>query len=800
MTESEYRVPGLSTPADILLDAAGIAHIRAETRRDVFLAQGFNAARARLWQIDLWRKRGLGLLASDHGPGFLAQDRACRLFLYRGDIAAEWAAYGPEAQGIVTAFAEGINAFVALTERDPACVPPEFRALGVKPARWTPEDIVRIRSHALIDNLASEVARARVRAAGGDDLLDGLRKRLSPPWTPMAVPGAGAPIPAEVLDVYRLARAEPGITAARRAASLGEAWAWSKLTTAGEVTSGDGGPADTSAEGSNNWVLAGSRTASGRPILANDPHRAYGLPSLRSIVHLTVTGDAALDIIGAGEPALPGISIGHNGRLAFGLTIFPADQEDLMVYETDPQEPMLYRYGQGWERMVSLTEAVPVRGEADQPVTLLFTRHGPVIHQDLEAHRAYAVRTVWSEPGAAAYLGSLRYLDAETPEDFAAALAHWRVPPVNQVHAGKDGQIGWIAAAAVPRRPNWDGLTPVPGDGRFEWDGFWQGADLPRRLNPAEGFIATANALNLPHGYPAADRRLGFEWYDRFRADRLDAVLADGHSLTLDDSQRLQTDRLSEPALRLTALLTATGLLPPLLSGWDCRITAESAAAALFEVWWSRHLKPAVVAARTPSAAVAALLAPGDSHAILETLESPEPFWPVASRNAALAGTLQAAMEDCATLMGPDPSGWAWGRLHRQHFAHGLGRLLPTLEGYRLDLEPLPVDGSGATVGLSEYRPDDFGITIGASFRMVLDVGDWDRSRVINAPGQSGDPASPHYADLVDLWAAGGFVPLLYSRAAVDAAVAHRIRLVPASASTDGKALFEDGGNDRRRE
>ena len=358
---------------------------------------------------------------------------------------------------------------------------------------------------------------------------------------------------------------------------------------------------------------------------------------------------------------------------------------------------MLYRYGQGWERMVSLTEAVPVRGEADQPVTLLFTRHGPVIHQDLEAHRAYAVRTVWSEPGAAAYLGSLRYLDAETPEDFAAALAHWMVPPVNQVHAGKDGQIGWIAAAAVPRRPNWDGLTPVPGDGRFEWDGFWQGTDLPRRLNPAEGFIATANALNLPHGYPAADRRLGFEWYDRFRADRLDAVLADGHSLTLDDSQRLQTDRLSEPALRLTALLTATGLLPPLLSGWDCRITAESAAAALFEVWWSRHLKPAVLAARTPSAAVAALLAPGDSHAILETLESPEPFWPVASRNAALAGTLQAAMEDCATLMGPDPSGWAWGRLHRQHFAHGLGRLLPTLEGYRLDLEPLPVDGSGAT-------------------------------------------------------------------------------------------------------
>jgi penicillin amidase len=776
MTTAEHRIAGLSAPAEILLDAAGIAHIRAETRHDVFLAQGLNAARDRLWQIDLWRKRGLGLLAADHGPGFLAQDRACRLFLYRGDMAAEWAAYGPEARAIVTAFVDGINAFVALTERDPGLRPPEFRALGLTPARWVPEDVVRIRSHALIDNLASEVARARVRAAGGNDALDSLRKRISPPWAPMPVPGAGDPIPAEVLDVYRLARSEPTITGERRAAPLAEAWAWSQLTAAGQVTRGEGAPRSPGAEGSNSWVIAGARTASGRPILANDPHRAYGLPSLRSIVHLTVTGAEALDIIGAGEPALPGISIGHNGRLAFGLTIFPADQEDLMVYETDPADPALYRYGDGWERMVSVTETIPVRGAPDQPVNLRFTRHGPVIHEDQAAHRAYAVRTIWSEPGAAAYLGSLRYQDARTPEDFAAALAHWVAPPVNQIHADPDGHIGWLAAAAVPKRPNWDGLAPVPGDGRFEWDGFWRGADLPRRVNPPEGFIATANALNLPQDYPAAERRLGFEWYDPFRAGRLDAVLAAGQGLTLDDSQRLQTDRLSEPALRLTALLAASGLLPPLLSGWDCRITAESPAAALFEVWWSRHLKPAVLAAHAPSPALAALLAPGDPHAILATLERPDP-----GRDDLLAETLRAATADCAALMGADPAGWAWGRLHRQRFAHPLGRLLPELDGRRLDIGPVPVGGSAATVGLSDYRPEDFGITVGASFRMVLDVGDWDRSRVINAPGQSGDPASAHYADLVDLWAEGRTVPLPYSRAAVDAAAVHRIRLIPAS-------------------
>jgi penicillin amidase len=696
-------------------------------------------------------------------------------------MAAEWAAYGPQARDIVTAFVGGINAFVALTEQDPSLLPLEFRALGLTPARWQPDDVVRIRSHALIDNLASEVARSRVRTAGGDDALDGLRKRLSPPWTAMAVPDVGDPLPPDVLDVYRLARAEPTFTAERRAARLGEAWAWSKLTTAGQVTRDEGATPVAGAEGSNSWVIAGARTASGRPILANDPHRAYGLPSLRSVVHLTVTDpagrEAPLDIIGAGEPAQPGISIGHNGRLAFGLTIFPADQEDLMVYETHPADPALYRYGDGWERMETVTETIPVRGEAGQTVTLPFTRHGPVIHQD--AGRAFAVRTVWSEPGAAAYLGSLRYLDAKTSEDFAAALAHWVAPPVNQVHAGTEGHIGWMAAAAVPKRPNWDGLAPVPGDGRFEWDGFWRGVDLPRRLDPAEGFIATANALNLPADYPAAERRLGFEWYDGFRADRLHAVLGAEDGLTLDDSRRLQTDLLSTPALRLTALVAAAGLTPTLWQGWDCRIAADSPAAALFEVWWSRHLKPAVLVARAGSAALAALLAPGDAVAILETLDKPEPGWTAADRDALLAETLRAAAEDCASLMGADPAGWAWGRLHRLRFAHPLGRILPEVEGHPLDSGPVPVGGAAATVGMSDYRPDDFAVTLGASFRMVLDVGDWDRSLVINAPGQSGDPASPHYADLVAGWAAGACMPLLYSRAAVEAGAVRRIRLLP---------------------
>jgi penicillin amidase len=521
------------------------------------------------------------------------------------------------------------------------------------------------------------------------------------------------------------------------------------------------------AEGSNAWVVAGSRTATGRPILANDPHRAFGHPSLRYLAHLTAPD---LDVIGAGEPAMPGVAIGHNDRLAFGLTIFPADQEDLMVYETHPEDPGRYRYGDGWEAMRTVLESVPVRGEPDQEILLKFTRHGPVIHEDPARRRAYAVRTVWLEPGASAYLGSLRYLDAASREEFAAALAHWVAPPVNQLCAETGGRIGWIAAAAVPNRPNWDGLTPVPGNGSHEWNGFLRGEALPRRYDPPDGFIVTANEMNLPPDHPT-ERQVGFEWMDRFRADRLNAVLGGDRALSVDAARRLQSDHLSAPAVRVVALLAASRIDSGLLAGWDGRIERYSAAAALFEIWWSRHLKPAVLARMAPEPRLAALLAPGDDTATLAVLEHPTPRWSAAERDSLLTATLAAAMAECAARMGPDPAGWSWGLVHRLVFAHSAGR-----DG---DVGPVPLGGSAATVGLGDYRPADLAVLYGASFRMVLDVGEWDRSLAINAPGQSGNPASPHYADLVPLWAEGECVPLLYSTAAVDTATEERILLLP---------------------
>ena len=777
-----YGVAGLRDAAEIVVDHHGIPHIRAGSRRDLFFVQGFNAARDRLWQIDLWRKRGLGLLAADFGPGYLEQDRAARLFLYRGDMDAEWAAYGvPDLRDVVQAFVDGINAFIALAETRPELMPPEFDAMGTRPARWSAGDVVRIRSHALVANVLSEALRAQVLAKA-DLETDLARRSIDPPHEIRVPEGLNpADITPQVLDVFKLATAPVTFSPERLAASLAQASHWRKVDELGTVFIDPSAPED----GSNNWAVAPSRTATGRPILGSDPHRVYALPSLRYLVHLTAPG---LDLIGAGEPVLPGISFGHNGHSAFSMTIFPADQEDLIVHETDPSDPALYRYDGSQERMREVVESIPVKGAPDQEVRLRFTRHGPVVHEDRARNRAFAVRTVWLEPGSAAYLASVGSMEARTPEAFERAIRHWSVPPANQVYADASGNIAWFASAKVPRRPSHDGLLPVPGDGRHEWDGFHDHAELPRSVNPAAGFVATANEMNLPDGFPAEEVKIGYEWFEYSRADRIKAVLGADDNHTLDASMRLQTDDLSLPAVRVLKLLSdlprdgQAGAARDLLAAWDGHLDEASAAAALFEVWWTKRLKPALLARAAPDPATRALLPPGDHETLLAALERPGSRpWIRDGQDRAelLARTLGDAYAACQGLLGPAPASWRWGALHHGYFEHPLTAALPGATAWR-DVGPLPKGGSGSTIMNTRYRPSDYRAVSGASFRMVLDVGNWDASRFINTPGQSGDPRSPHYDDLAPLWASRQYLPLLYSREAVDAAAELRITLKPA--------------------
>ncbi|MDH5738025.1 MAG: penicillin acylase family protein, partial [Gammaproteobacteria bacterium] len=574
-----FAVDGLEQPAEILVDTWGVPHIYAKTHYDVFFVQGFNAARDRLWQIDLWRRRGLGELAEVLGPAFVDQDKAARLFVYRGDMHAEWLAYGSDAKKIAQSFTAGINAYIDLIKAQPDLLPLEFRILGYDPHYWAASDPVRIRSNGLWRNLDTEVLRARIycqytNKAGQIDLL---RKKLEPNWR-VKVPEGLNPcdIPADVLKNYALAKAPVDFTKAEQFKHVqGRKMALNSL----ELLENRDFDA-----GSNNWVLSPSRTKSGQALIANDPHRGHAVPSLRYIAHLNAPG---IDVIGAGEPALPGISIGHNDNIAFGLTIFAMDQEDLMVYET--KKRTRYRYQGDWEAMQVVSEEIAVLGQAPIKLELLFTRHGPVIHEDKANNRAFAARVAWLEPGMAPYFGSVEYMRAGNWREFVSALNRWGAPSENQVYADRQGNIGYKPAGLMPNRPAHDGLLPVPGDGRYEWDGYYDMDVLPEEYNPGRGWIATANAMNLPTDYPYEAIKPGFEWAAPWRSRRLGEVLDVTKNHTINDSLALQRDYLSLPARRVLSALDLEQLPSPanaLFHGWDHRLERDSAAAALFEIWF----------------------------------------------------------------------------------------------------------------------------------------------------------------------------------------------------------------------
>ncbi|MFC0217766.1 penicillin acylase family protein [Pseudochelatococcus lubricantis] len=764
-------VEGLQEPVEIAVDTWGVAHIRARNRDDLFFAQGWNVARDRLWQIDLWRKRGLGLLAADFGPGYLEQDRAARLFLYRGDMAAEWAAYGSDAQAICASFAAGINAYIAGIEAGAHPLPPEFAELGNAPSRWAAEDVVRIRSHSLTRNATSEILRARLTARAGA-AADELRLRREPPVVPQTAPDLDlASLPLAILDDFNLAVAPVSFSAQRLAATPAEASRWRRVAPTGEIVQA------VQSEGSNNWAVSAEKSATGRPILALDPHRIHTLPSIRYVVHLSMPG---FDAIGAGEPAVPGISMGHNGTAAFALTIFGADQEDVFVYDTHPDDPLSYRFGDGWERMTECVEDIPVRGSGFERRSLYFTRHGPVIHRDPAARRAYALRTVWTDAGMAPYMASLAVMRARSFDAYTQALRGWGTPSVNHVYADLAGTIGWKPSGATPLREGWNGLLPVPGDGRYAWVGYLAPEDGPVERNPARGFIATANAMNVPADWAATHPPIGYEWLDASRSDRIHDVVSRRDKVTLDDCARLQNDTFSVSAARLVSLLGEryraggdAASAHALLRAWDGDLRASSGAAALFEIWLSRHIGNALGRAAGLADEDLPLLQPVNLPAIADWVRAADED----VLQTTLDATLSAAWAECRSLMGEDPAAWAWGDIHRLSLKHPLDGIA---EGAAVwSMPPVRLGGSSSTPNYAGYRASNLDVTTGPSVRMIIDVGGWDNSLFVNTPGQSGLPGSPHYGDLATAWRDGEYYPLVYSRDAVDAATRQLFVCVP---------------------
>ncbi len=738
-TSGTLRVAGLSAPVEVVRDRFGIPHVYAKSADDLFFAQGFVQAQDRLFQMELWRRGGQGRLAELLGPDVVERDRLVRLVgRYRGDLGREWESYGPGARRIAERFVAGVNACVAsLGGR----LPLEFALAGMKPERWSSADLLaRAEAFSMSGNAVSEVTRARVAQALG--LETALRLAPPDPRVPVALP--------EGLDLAAID--------AKLAANLA-------LLGAPVRFGGD--------EGSNNWVMSGQRTTTGKPLLANDPHRNLDHPSLRYLVHLVAPG---WNVIGAVVPWFPGVAIGHNERVGWGLTIFRIDAQDLVVEETHPDDATRYRVGDGFSRMRVERDAIAVRGAPAVPVEHRFTRHGPVVYEDRARRLAVALRWTGGEPGTAGYLGALAFARASSAKEFQRALAHWRMPGENFVFADVDGNIGYQAAGLVPVRASGSGLLPVPGAAdAHAWRGWLAPAELPHVENPARGAIATANHNVLPRGYPHA---IGYEWVEPWRASRIESVLAQDHAFGVEDFRALQQDVLAGPAAELAPRMQATAVadaaaqrVRDLLVGWDHRLERDSAPAALFAVWQAKLEEEVLAHVRGDRVLDPALLRIGPRVLIDELRRLG------AEGDAVLAASFERAFGELRAHLGEHPSRWRWGDLHTATFRHPLA----TDDAHRalFDRGPIRRPGYGHTV--NNTRGADFRQEGGASFRMILDLADWDRSIATSAPGQSGQPGSPHFDDLVPGWDAGRYFPLAYSRAKVLELAESRLLLEPAS-------------------
>ena len=705
--DGSLKVDGLKAPVTVVRDTWGVPHITAQSTDDLFFAQGYVMAQDRLWQMEMWRRAAAGRMAEIAGAGALDRDRAARLLKYRGPFDdSEWTSYHPDGKRIFTAFVAGVNAFIAQNRNH---LPVEFVVTGITPEPWTIEEVV-LRPPTFGDataelQLARSVARLGVQEAN--------RQSNPDPPDDLKVP-AGLDVSAITDDVI-------GATRAAGREALPSLLPQFRSSAAGLFDD------DTQVRepGSNNWVVGPSRSATGHPVVANDPHREVTLPSLRYVVHLQAPG---WNVVGAGEPPFVGVGLGHNERLAWGLTIVGTDQEDVYVEQVNPANANEVMFNGAWEPLKIVRETIKVKDGQDAIVELKFTRHGPVFFEDASRHLAYAVRRAAAEPGTAPYLAGLRLAQSRNCREFLDAAMYWKAPTENLICGDVEDNISWRPAALSPSRKGWVGRLPVPGTGEFEWQGFRK--DLPSEVNPSRGYIATANNNINPVGYTPP---LMFKNADaRFdRITRLQQLLnGPPQKLTMKDHERMQHDAYSLRAAADIPLFRGWTSADPevermraAIAGWDGVYTKDSRAAALYEAW-----RAAEGGGRGRGAA------------------------PAPNRDAVEARLKAAAATGDRR----------WGQQHARTFRH------PLL--HEFDLAPVERSGGAGTVEAD-----------GATYREILDVADWDRSQAVNVPGQSGQPGSPYYDSLLKLWGDNGYFPLAFSRKAVSAAAAHTLTLSPPS-------------------
>jgi penicillin amidase len=749
-------VRGLPAEVRIERDAAGIPTIRGATPEAALFGLGYAHAQDRLWQLETHRRIGSGRLAEAFGAPALESDRFLRALGVRRAAAAQWARAAPGVRAAILAYTAGVNAGIeALRAR-----PPEYLILGLTPEPWTPEDTyawVTMMAWDLGGNWSTELLRMRLALKLPKERID----QLLPPY-----PGE-APLPtADYAALFRELKVD-GRLGQRAEAALPE--------------SGIEGV------GSNNWVVAGSHSTSGKPLLANDPHLKLSAPALWYFAHLEAPG---LHVAGATLPGLPFVVLGQTDRIAWGFTNTGPDVQDLYLERLDPNDPNRYQTPDGWAAFETHEEVIKVKGGDDVRIAVRSSRHGPVISDSgvtagltgPSEKPAYALAMRWTalDADATTVDAGLAFARARSVDDFIAASAGYQAPMQNMVVADLGGHIGFVAAGKVPRRkPGNDlmGQVPSPGwDARYDWDGWVPAGETPREVDPARGWIATANQRVIPDGYA---HYLTSEWAPPWRYRRISELLAARPMHDLESLRAIQADQVSLEAQKLLPYLKRATSSHPLAAAAQARLatfdgTMRADDPAPLILWsWARHLTRLVFADRLGPDLWKTTFAGRSLREALEgVLERQDGWWcddpateTVETCDQRVNSAFTQALEELEAAQGSDVSAWRWGRAHIARSEHRPFSRVPLLARAFELRTPVGGDTYTVNVGQVRLRPDPTTGELyldehGPSLRALYDLGDPSRSRVMHSTGQSGNPFAAHYRDFVLPWTRVEYVPL----------------------------------------
>ena len=771
-TDGTLNVSGLLGELRIERDALGIPTIKAGSAEDAMFGLGFAHAQDRLWQLETHRRIGSGRLAEAFGPGALETDKFLRSLGVKRAATAQWAKASPEGRAAILAYTAGVNAYL---QGHMKARPPEFIVLGVQPEPWTPEDSMAwaiMMAWDLGGNWSTELLRMRLALKMPVDRIN----QLIPPY-----PGDPPMATADYAALFRGLKLD---------GKLGQ----QALNFAPE--SGVEGV------GSNTWVVHGSHTDTGKPLLANDPHLKLSAPALWYFARLEAPG---LKVAGATMPGLPFVVLGQNENIAWGFTNTGPDVQDLYIERIKPDDANQYQTPDGWARFESVAETIKVKGQADVAVTVRATRHGPVISDSGVAEGltggndkpGYALAMRWTalDPDPSTIDAGIAFGRAKSVAEFVAASARYVAPMQNMVVADREGHIGVVSAGRVPlRKPENDlkGQVPSPGwDARYDWAGFLEPSLTPRELDPPRGWIATANQRIHAPDYP---HYLTNEWAVPYRMQRIEQLLSAKPRHNIDGLRDMQADVLSLGTQRLLPFIRKAKTEHPLaaaahqqLAGFDGTMAADKAAPLI--VWaWARQLTLAVFADDIGQPLMERTLGSRSFRDALEgVLERNDDRWcddqstPAAETCAQqMDVAFGKALDELQAVHGADVAQWQWGKAHVARSEHRpFSRVKPLARWFELRT---PVGGDTYTVNVSRVnlKPDSTTGELyldehGPSLRALYDLGDLSQSRFMHSSGQSGILFSPLYGGFVERWAKVQYVPL-WSHAAPTATLS----LVPA--------------------